>query len=198
MSMEMALALLAVTEDRPADDGLVDLIELTRGGDGEALAELYDRVARELYGLALWRTGSKALAEDAVQELFVKLASGRVGRAPRIRSARAWLFTAVRRCAIDIERRSRRERPFEASVSELAQVEAPDTDGERIADRRRALRALADLPPKLREAVYLRHWADLTFSEIGDVTGVPTFTAASRFRLGISRLRRDLGVRVDP
>ena len=53
---------------------------------------------------------------------------------------------------------------------------------------------LKDLPPPQREALYLRHFAGLTFAQIGRVAGVPTFTAASRYRLGIRRLRRMMGI----
>ena len=60
-------------------------------------------------------------------------------------------------------------------------------------DADRATAALSQLPTAQREAVYLHHFAGLAFREIGRVTGVPTFTAASRYRLGIARLRRALG-----
>ena len=62
------------------------------------------------------------------------------------------------------------------------------------ADAARASRLLLGLPPAQREAVYLRHFAGLSVAEVGDVTGVPTFTAASRYRLGIGRLRKLMGV----
>lgn len=63
-------------------------------------------------------------------------------------------------------------------------------DAARRVDAERASRHLAKLPPAQRDAVYLRHFADGTFAAIGRVTGVPAFTAASRYRLGIGKLRR--------
>jgi DNA-directed RNA polymerase specialized sigma24 family protein len=49
---------------------------------------------------------------------------------------------------------------------------------------------LAGLPLKQRETIYLRHFAGCTFADIGRIVGVPTFTASSRYRLGVHRLRR--------
>ena len=51
------------------------------------------------------------------------------------------------------------------------------------------------LPPKQREVIYLRHFEELSFRQIAEVIGVPTFTAASRYRLGLRRLRRMMGER---
>ena len=53
---------------------------------------------------------------------------------------------------------------------------------------------LRELPAPQREAIYLRHFAGCSFAEIGKATGVPTFTAASRYRLGMRRLRQLTGV----
>ena len=50
--------------------------------------------------------------------------------------------------------------------------------------------ALARLPAPQREAVSLRHLAGHSFREIAAITGVPLFTAASRCRLGLARLKQ--------
>ena len=48
---------------------------------------------------------------------------------------------------------------------------------------------LAGMPANQRDVIYLKHFADCTFAEIGTIVGIPTFTAASRYRKGISDLR---------
>jgi DNA-directed RNA polymerase specialized sigma24 family protein len=48
---------------------------------------------------------------------------------------------------------------------------------------------LAGLPSTQREVVYLKHFAGCTYSEIGRIVGVPTFTAASRHRAAVAALR---------
>lgn len=157
-------------------------------GRTEALGMIWDLCARELYGLALWRTGSIADAEDAVQEVFVKLA-----RSPKALSLatrpRAYLLTMAHRAAVD-QHRLRRERPLDPDVT----LVGPSADPNRAADAERARHLVQGLPPKQRTVVFLKLFAELSFAEIGRVTGVPTFTASSRYRLAIRRLRRTMGV----
>jgi RNA polymerase sigma factor (sigma-70 family) len=120
--------------------------------------------------------------------VWVRLA--RAGRGlRRVRNPRAYLLTMVRNAASDLAA-VRRPMPLEDSMTCV--VEVDDTDA-RI-DGRRATELLLQLSPKLREAVFLRHIAGLGFREIAEVCGVPLFTAASRHRLAIRRLRKLMGV----
>lgn len=155
------------------------------GGSAEALEEIYDAAARPLFGLALWRTGSTEDARDVVQELFIRLAEQRAGLR-KVKNPRSWLFAVAHRIAVDTTRRRRKAEPLES----CHYLEAAPGDAGRTLDAERAGSLVAGLPPSQREAVYLRHFADCTFAEIGQVTGVPTFTAASRYRLGIAKLRK--------
>ena len=156
-------------------------------GDLDALAVIYDACSRDLFGLAFWRTGSREDAADAVQEVFVRLA-----RSPRrlagVRRPRAYLLAMAHSATVDILRR--RRKTVQADDTLLEPVNA---DHEASADAHRLSDLLRRLPEAQREAVWLRHFAELTFAEIGEATGVPTFTAASRYRLGMRRLRRMLG-----
>jgi len=170
-------------------DRLPGLFRDLAGGRAEALEGIYDLLAEDLYGLALWRTGSPADAADVVQDVFVRLAERR-DRLPGIRAPRSYLMTMAHRAAIDLHRRRRPTTP----VEECPFLEAPPEFRDRAVDAGRCSALLAELPPAQREAVWLHHFAGLTFAEIGKVTGVPTFTAASRNRLGMDRLRRLMGV----
>ena len=186
-------------DDTPADetpsDTAVDrwseLFEALADGRVRALDELYDLAASEVYRLALWRTGSIEDAEDVVQDVFVKIAE--TGKdLVDVRSPRRWLLTVTHRCAIDsVRRRKRRETESIADVPYLAAV---CDDPDRAADARTASGLIGRLPVKQREVVLLRHFADCSFADIGRITGVPTFTAASRHRLAVVRLRRLLEV----
>jgi RNA polymerase sigma-70 factor (ECF subfamily) len=159
-------------------------------GRMHAFEELYDVASQRLYGLALWHTGSPEDAGDVVQEVFVKLAEQR-HRLERVQDPRAWLLTVAFRLSVDVLRR-RRRRPTEP-IDPHALLAAPEPEPERALDADRASRLLASLPGAQRDAIYLRHFTDCTFAEIGAITGVPTFTAASRYRLGLRRLRRLVG-----
>jgi len=170
-------------------DRLAALFAELAAGRTEALEGIWELCAGSLHGLALWRTGSPADAADAVQEVFVRLAQRRV-QLVKVRDHRAYLLAMAHRAAVDATRRRRPAVDPEACPF----LEAPGEEPERRLDARRASRLLRELPPAQREAVYLRCFAGLTFAEAGRVTGVPTFTAASRYRLGIRRLRRSMGV----
>lgn len=155
-------------------------------GSVRALETLYDLAAARLFGLALWRTGNREDACDVVQEVFVRLAENRP-RLKKVNNPRAWLLSVAHRVAVDVTRRRKRRKtePMESCRF----LEAPEEDAERSLDAAKAAGALAALPGAQREVVYLKHFAGCTFAEIGRATGVPTFTAASRYRLGMAKLR---------
>ena len=82
---------------------LAQLFDQLAAGRAEALEGLFRACAEELYGLALWRTGSAADAGDVVQEVFVRLARARE-RLPRVREPRAYLRRMTHRVASDLQR----------------------------------------------------------------------------------------------
>lgn len=173
-----------------SDDAESHWLEIFRSlADGRlaALDELYDLAATDVYRLALWRTGSPEDAEDVVQDVFVRIAEqGR--RLASVRHPRRWLLTVTHRVAIDLcRKRSRRDAD---PLDEIAYLEAVSEDPADALDARAASELVGRLPAKQREVLLLRHFAGCTFADIGRITGVPTFTAASRHRLAIAKLRR--------
>ena len=155
-----------------------------------ALGPLYDLAAERLFGLASWHTGSTEDARDVVHEVFVKVAE-QGERLLRVRDPKAWMLTVAHRLAVD-HRRKRRRRQAEP-LERFPFLEADQGDPGRTADAERVSRLVAALPPSQRDAVYLKHYADRSFAEIGRIVGAPTFTAASRYRLGIRKLRHAIG-----
>lgn len=174
------------------DAALLELLAGIAAGSEQALERLYGRLAGPVFGVALWRTGSREDAADVVQETFLRVARQR-DRLSLVRRPRVWVLTIAHRLAVDATRRRRRFVP-DPDVG-LSLVEAPASDPARAVDAARASALLANLPAKQREVVFLHHFEELTFAAIGDVMGIPTFTAASRYRLGIARLRRAMEVR---
>ena len=159
--------------------------ELAVGRDS-ALENLYDAAARHLYGLALWRTGSEDDAADVVQDVFVKVAE-QGPKLATIKNPKGWLLTVTHRVAVDIARR--RSRRSAEPLDEYPFLTAADGDSDRMLDAAHASVLLSEMPPNLRDVIYLKHFVGCTFSEIGSIVGIPTFTAASRYRKGISILR---------
>ncbi len=169
------------------DDALSSALHDVAGGRLDALEEVWRLCGDDLYRLALWRTGSSADAEDAVQEVFLRLARGgrRIGN---VRRPLAYLLRMAHNAAVDTRSRHHQEMPREDP--ELVVSEGLDA----TVDGRTATRLLLQLPEGQREAVFLRQFVGLTFREIGAVCGVSLFTAASRHRLAIRRLRSLMGV----
>lgn len=158
-------------------------------GDREALAELYDRHAGALFTHAAALTRSQPDAEDLVQGVFVKLAS----LGPRllgIRSAGAYMHGMLRMAFLEGVRR--RDRAAEAPLDELRM---PAADGAPSADRLALNTALGRLPAAQREVVMLHTLHGMTFREIAAMVRAPLWTVASRYRLGMNRLRGILGAK---
>jgi RNA polymerase sigma-70 factor (ECF subfamily) len=174
---------------QPTDDDWRDLFADLAAGRLAALDELYDVAAPRLYGLALWRTGSKEDAADVVHDVFVRVAEQGAGLA-KVRNPRAWLLTVTNRAAIDVTRRRRRHQTEPLEDCEYLNV--VDDAGERTLDATQVSALLVGLPNTHRVVIYLKHFAGCTFAEIGDIVGVPKFTAASRYRNGIHKLRKRL------
>lgn len=168
-----------------ARDWRVALDRIT-AGDPAGVEALYALGARSVFGLALWRTGSVEDASDVVQEVFLRIVEDR-DRLARVESPRAWLMRLAQNVSVDITRR-RSRRPA-TPLAEVPFLSAPDEEVDRALDAARASRFVGQLPPKQRDAVYLHHFEGFTFREIGTITGVPFFTAASRYRLGMAKLR---------
>ena len=100
------------------------------------------------------------------------------------------MFTTIHRRAIDFARREDRRANREQVVA-VDEVQAWfDTGVEDREFSRVIQRALAELPVEQREVITLRIWGELTFAEIGKTLEIPANTAASRYRYGMSELRK--------
>jgi RNA polymerase sigma factor (sigma-70 family) len=159
-------------------------------GRTAALDELYDLAAKDVYRLALWRTGSVEDAEDVVHDVFVRLAE-RHRQLASVRHPRRWVLTIAHRRAVDLVRQRARRR--EDPIDDVPYLVAPAVDPDRAVEAGRLSRIIHRLPEKQRVAVLLRDYVGCSYAEAGRITGVPTFTAASRHRLAVARLRRELG-----
>jgi RNA polymerase sigma-70 factor (sigma-E family) len=161
-------------------------VEATRI-EGGVLAELYERHASEALRLAYLLCGDAALAEDLVQDAFVRLA----GRLLHVRNPggfHAYLRTTIVNLTRSHFRRRAIERRFIERHSEPGPVDAPD-----LSDRDRMQRALMELPLRQRTAVVLRYFEDLSEAQTADLMHCRTAAAKSLVSRGITTLRSTLG-----
>lgn len=139
-------------------------------------------------------------AEDILQEALVKLAR-KVDENTFVGGQEAWmpfLYTQVRREAIDLGRRNDRRRKREETVVEDEKRQTGGSDGwfegAGYGEERRAMleAALRELPKKFSEVIVMKIWGGRTFADIGEILGISMNTAASRYRYGVEALRKRL------
>jgi RNA polymerase sigma-70 factor, ECF subfamily len=180
----------AWTEDRASDQAA--LARMARG-EGDAVAELYDRHARPIYSLALRILGDATEAEDIVQEVFSQ-AWKQAARYSASRGAvAAWLMTLARSRAID-RLRAKRARPGDVSDERVAGqlVDAgPPADSLVLSSEQvaRVRAALDELPLLQRAAIELAYYEGLTHAKIADRLEQPLGTVKTRIRLAMLKLR---------
>jgi RNA polymerase sigma-70 factor, ECF subfamily len=137
------------------------------------LGALYDAWASRLLAYIMTITRDRTKAEDALHNLFVKLATGR----PDLRDPAVYLFRAARNEAIRCSRR----RP-EKRLADLDVLAAP-SEAAGLRD------ALDRLPPDQLDVVVLHVFEGLTFRETAEILAIPQDTAASRYRYALEKLR---------
>jgi RNA polymerase sigma-70 factor (sigma-E family) len=135
----------------------------------------------------LLTAGDDALAEDLVQTTLTKL----YVHWPRVRRAGnpvGYARTSLTHTYVDEQRRAhrRRETPTDRPTETAAPGHDPDL-------ARTVLEALADLAPRQRAVVVLRHWLDLDIAETARILGISTGTVKSQNAKALDHLRTVLG-----
>jgi RNA polymerase sigma-70 factor (ECF subfamily) len=173
-----------------------DLAHRFARGDPQAVRELYARYAGPVFTVAFDRLRNRQLAEEAVQDVFVK-AWRAAASFDTERDLSPWLYQIARRSAADIARRERR-RPATQRLS----PSTPATELASLGDVWEAWQvrlALGELVPEERELIRLTHFVGMSQSEIADHLGIPLGTVKSRMHRAHRRLAQRLAhVRQDP
>jgi RNA polymerase sigma-70 factor (ECF subfamily) len=163
-------------------------------GETAPIVDLYDRYGGLVFSIVYGIVGDAALAEDLVQEVFLRVWRSAVSYRPESGSVRAWLLMIARHRAIDEWRRTRRERDW-ISLEALAsgwKVSNEDKVGDPF-----LYRAMAQLPAEQQQVVELAYFSGMTVSEIAERLSLPPGTIKSRLRLAMVKLRARLGVSND-
>lgn len=146
------------------------LIEAFCNGDDYAFVSLYNRHKDAVYGFCYKMLLDRAVAQDAVQETFLRVFENRE-RLDHVGAFRSWLFTIARNHCLNLLRKSRRQVPLEEPVREAAaSVETPVAQMERSEQVELVHAYLAQLKPDYREVIVLREYQNLSYAEIAAVT----------------------------
>jgi RNA polymerase sigma-70 factor (ECF subfamily) len=152
----------------------------------EDLGRLVDEHAS---ALVLYARQWCAVAEDVVQEAFVKLFAQ--GRSPD--NPVAWLYRVVRNAAISSARAEQRRSRHQNRKAEQSPGWFIDSASAGL-DAEAAAAALRTLPLEQREVIVAHLWGGLTFAEIAGMVGCSSSTAHRWYLAGLSTLRERLGV----
>lgn len=172
-------------------------------GDQTAFAVLVRRHQGALYNFAFRQLRIPQMAEDVVQEAFVRVVQSASDFKHEARFL-TWVYTIVRNLCIDnLRKHALRRHP---SLDESRGDEGGPTLGEHTADpnasteraatgselKERIVAAVDKLPDDQREVFLMREVSNLPFKEIAEITGVPENTVKSRMRYALERLQEAL------
>jgi RNA polymerase sigma-70 factor, ECF subfamily len=179
------------------------LMAALAAGQRAALEQIYDRYMNGCYGLALKIVRDPSLAEEIVQDVFLKLWSRPSSFTPERGKFSGWLLTLVHNRSIDKLRRGRAgvngsSVPLDmnnGSGITLAET-LPDSSTTPFEEAWRGekgtllRRALTHLPEAQRQAITMAYFGGLTQKEIAERLGEPLGTIKTRTRTGLLQLRR--------
>jgi RNA polymerase sigma factor (sigma-70 family) len=177
-----------------------DLLRAFRAGDATAFTALVEAHQGALLRHARALLGAGSSYEDAVQEVFLKLAQSppeipeEAAGDPKLERMHllSWLHRVTRNCCMDTMRAEKRRRRREGEVAEpeaeeggLATVEENDT-------RAAVEREIGRLPVEQREVLVLRLLSERSYKEIAEITGKPIGTVGWLVSIGLKALSEAL------
>jgi RNA polymerase sigma-70 factor (ECF subfamily) len=182
------------TDVQNLDDTRTDIALLDRivARDEQAVAELYDRHHRLLFGLILRILRDRSEAEEVLQEVFVLVWTRAETYNVALGSPAAWLVRIARNRGIDRLRANNvRVRALESAPLPVA-ADSPETSAALSEQQRAVACALQSLPQDQRVLIEQAYFLGLTQSELAERFNLPLGTVKTRIRTGMMALRGQL------
>lgn len=163
-------------------------IQALQRGDADALREVYANYKNELYSLAMVLCRNQAMAEDALQDVFVMLAQK--GNILKIRTS---LKAYLAMCVVNRIRSWQRNKQMTDLPPDVAQIAdntpLPEAQLQQHETDILIQQALVQLPSDQREVIVMHLHSGLTFKDIALESGLSINTIQSRYRYGLEKLR---------
>ena len=177
---------------------LVRLIAATAAKDQAAFAELYDATKRKLFGIALTVLHRRDLAEDVVQEAYLRIWRHAARFDPARGTAITWMATIVRNLAIDVKRSPAADATDDEALtvipfngrSALDEIEAND-------DQRRLHAVMKTLDPAKRNLVVAAYINGESREQLAARFGAPVNTIKTWLRRAVLDIRAGLEAESD-
>ena len=174
-------------------DRLAGLIAATAAEDQAAFAELYHASKRKLFGIALTVLHRRDLAEDVVQEAFLRIWRHAARFDPARGTAITWMATIVRNLAIDVKRSPAAEATDDSALivipfngrSALDEIEATD-------NHRRLSEVMKSLDPIKRKLVVAAYINGESREQLSERFGAPVNTIKTWLRRAVLDIRAGL------
>lgn len=167
------------------------LIRWVADGDASCLGTLFERHHRGVYRYCLQMTRSKAMSDDLVQEVFLKV----LKRASSFRgegSCKAWIFNIARNVTFDVLRQSQTVKTADDEESESDELLIDHRSSEQVAAGYQNLqlveRALAEIPAAAREVIWLGRFVFDDYDELARALGCTVSAARVRMHRAMESL----------
>jgi RNA polymerase sigma-70 factor (ECF subfamily) len=183
-----------MTRDDLTDASDAVLVIAVSRYDESALAEAYRRHAGSVFGLARRLVVDATLAEEIVQEVFLRLWNQPERFDPDRGSLRSFLLAQTHGRSIDLvrsesSRRAREERDAQRTAEGGYDLELEVMD---LTVAERVKEVVADLADGEREAIELAYLGGYSYREVAEMLAQPEGTVKSRIRSGLKKMRREL------
>ncbi len=178
-------------------DVLNELLLRSAKGDRKAFARLYSLASPKLYALCLRVVKQEALAEEVLQEAFVKIWNHAQRFEPGKASAMTWMSSIVRNRALDILR-SLKTQPEQIETTyegiEFSSTNPGPMDSAQLsADAKAVMDCMEKLQEQQRRCIMLAYYEGHTHDELSRMLDTPLGTVKAWIRRGLERLRQCLG-----
>lgn len=161
------------------------IIEISKG-DIKSLEKLYRDLGPTVFGLALSILKSKTLAEDVLQDTFIRVKIAASTYRPGT-NGRAWILTIARNIAISIVRGSR----YETYVDEELSIKSDGIDhAQKSIDSLMLKETLSKLDEQERQIVLLHAVKDLKHREIAQIIDIPLGTVLWKYHRAIKKMNK--------
>lgn len=179
-----------------------DLVKLYIGGDETVIEELLRRHKSKIFTSIYLLVKDQYLAEDIFQDAFIKVINTlRSGRYNEEGKFLPWVMRIAHNLVIDYFRKEKRAPTITSAdgtdVLNLIQIHEESAEERMLREQTHTdLRKMIQyLPDEQKEVLIMRHYADLSFKEIAELTDVSINTALGRMRYALSNLRKMMNVK---
>jgi len=163
----------------------LQLISRAQAGDGEAFASLFEQYKNLVYKTAYLVLDDTGEAEDALQEVFLRVHKSLSSFDPHKGAFTTWLHRITFNYCLN-----HRHKRHHSSLEDVSPTPATDFPGAQMAEEDAMLQATHSLSDKQKAVVILRYYWDLPYAEIAQVLDIPLGTVKSRLDLALKTLRK--------